>query len=134
MKNTLSIKREYWPEVTDTPHFIVKLDYEGCKIKADDIYFDKLDEIVINLETLNKKRTGSVALQGGFRFNAVIEAKETGACQFSFTTESSGEFPGKLNLKGCFSIDGEDLSLFIDSLIELFRDGTEFSIQQGHLT
>ncbi len=40
MKNTLSIKREYWPEVTDMPHFIVKLYYEGCKTEVDDIYFD----------------------------------------------------------------------------------------------
>ncbi|HHJ40559.1 MAG: hypothetical protein AXA67_10200 [Methylothermaceae bacteria B42] len=80
MKNTLRINREYWPEVTDTPHFIVKLNYEGCKIEFDDIYFDKMDEIISQLEILNKKRTGSVELQGGFRFNTVIEKKETGAC------------------------------------------------------
>ncbi|KXJ39776.1 MAG: hypothetical protein AXA67_11990 [Methylothermaceae bacteria B42] len=128
MKNTLSIKKEYWPEVTDTPHFIVKLNYEGCKIEVDDIYFDKLDEIIVRLETLNKERTGSVELQGGFRFNAVIEVKETGACQFIFATESSGEFPGKLHLEGIFSINGEDSGLFINSLIKLFRDGKEFII------
>jgi hypothetical protein len=28
MSNRLHIKREYWPEVTDLPHFIVELDYE----------------------------------------------------------------------------------------------------------
>lgn len=128
MINTLSIKRGYWPEVTDTPHFVVKLQYQGCQIEFDDIYFDKINEVVVQLETLYEERKGIVELHGGFRFNAVVEAKERGALQFRFSTESSGGFPGRLRLEGFFLIDGENSALFIRSLIDLFRGGKEFVI------
>ena len=128
MRNTLSIRKEYWPEVTDTPHFVIKLQYEGCKIEFDDIYFDKLEDILVQIEMLDKERKGIVELNGGFRFNAVIEPKETGSLQFNFSVESSGGFHGKLHLEGVFLIAGEDSCLFIRSLIDLFRYGKHFVI------
>ena len=128
MHNSLRITREYWPEVTDAPHFVVNLKYEGCNIVFDDIYFDKLDECIVQLEALYEERKGSVEIRGGFRFNAVIEAKSTGGIQFLISTESSSEFPGKLRLEGVFSIAGENAGLFIKSLIKLLRDGEEFII------
>ncbi len=123
MKNSLELSREFWPEVTDMPHFIVRLNYAGCRIEYDDIYFQALHEVVVRLEEMLESRRGAVALQGGFRFDAVVESTATGALRFGFTTESSGGFPGKLRLEGYFSIDGEDASAFIQSLIDLFRSG-----------
>ena len=125
MRNSLAISREFWPEVTDTPHFIVRLNYAGCSIEHDDIYFQALDEVLVRLEEMLESRRGTVALQGGFRFDAVVESTVTGAIRFGFTTESSGGFPGKLRLEGYFSIDGEEASAFLQSLLDLFRSGKE---------
>ncbi len=124
MKNKLNIKREYWPEVTSTPHFIVEIMYEGCNIIYDDIYFDNLDQIVPDLEVLEKTRKGSVNLDGGNRFIATLEATTTGGITINFQTESFPPlFPGELKLKGYFSIDGEYTSKVLGDLGKLFKDG-----------
>ena len=128
MKNRLSIKREYWPEVTDTPHFVVNLIYEGCNVSYDDIYFDDINEAIALLESLERDRKGVVYLQGGCRFSAIIAVSATGAIQFNFITESLAEFPGKRRIEGCFSISGEDVSVFLKSLVDLFTNGKEFII------
>lgn len=128
MTNKLSIRREYWPEVTDTPHFIVNLIYEGCNITHDDIYFNDINELIILMEALERDRKGVVNLQGGYRFNAIIESTLTGGMKFHFIAKSSSEFPGKLILEGCFSISGEAASEFLTGLIGLLKNGQEFVI------
>ena len=128
MRNSLKISREFWPEVTDEPHFIVRLNYAGCRIEYDDIYFQALDETLVDLEAMLESRRGAVVLQGGFRFNAVVESTATGAVRFGFTAESSGDFPGKLHLEGYFFIDGENASAFLQSMIDLFRNGTALTL------
>jgi len=129
MKNKLNIKREYWPEVTSIPHFVVEIMYEGCNIIYDDIYFDDLDKIVPNLELLEKNRKGSVILGGGHRFVASLEATATGGITINFQTESFPPiFPGELKLKGYFSIEGEHTSKILGDLIQLFKGGKELNI------
>jgi len=129
MKNELNIIREYWPEVTSIPHFIVEILYEGCKIIYDDIYFDNVDKIVPKLEALEKTRKGSVNLDGGNRFIAKLEATTTGGITINFQTESFPPiFPGELKLKGYFSIDGEYTSKVLGDLSKLFKDGKKFHI------
>ncbi|WP_419590940.1 hypothetical protein, partial [Thiolapillus sp.] len=68
MIHSLRISRELWPEVTSRPHFIMDLDYEGCRISWDDIYFAVEDEMVDRLREMRIGRKGKVALDGGFRF------------------------------------------------------------------
>ena len=128
MSNSISISREYWPEVTDEPHFIISIDYEGCCIKFDDIYFKGLDDVITRLEALKDERKGGVTLNGGFRFNASIEPTHSGAIQFKFFTESSADFPGRLCLEGYSVIPGEDATRFTGSLIRLFRDGKALNL------
>ena len=126
----LNIKREYWPEVTNAPHFIVELRYEGCNINYDDIYFDNLNNIINKLEALEKSRKGRVTLDGGHRFAATLEAAVTGGITIYFQAESfPPTFPGKLKLKGYFAVEGEYTSKIIKDLIKLFKDGKEFHAQ-----
>lgn len=131
MRKSLEIRRAFWPEVTDVPHFIVRLNYEGCSIEYDDIYFQALDEVVVRLEEMLESRKGAVALQGGFRFDAVVESTATGGIRFGFTAKSSDDFPGRLHLEGDFSIDGEHASAFLQSLIDLFRSGKELILHDA---
>ncbi|WP_339134774.1 MAG: hypothetical protein WGN25_16250 [Candidatus Electrothrix sp. GW3-4] len=129
MKNTLKIKREYWPEITNEPHFIVELIYEGCNISYDDIYFSDLNNIIDKLDTLEKNRKGSVKLDGGHRFVAILEATATGGITIHFQAESFPPiFPGELKLKGYFIVEGEYTPIICGDLIKLFKEGKEFHI------
>lgn len=128
MTNRISIKREYWSEVTGVPHFIVDIDYEGVLMKHDDIYFDFIEIIISELSALEKARRGNVRLDGGCRFDADIVMKTNGALSFNFKTESVFPFPGKLILEGYFAIDGEFSGTVLCSLLALFNDGKEFVI------
>ncbi|TGD70715.1 hypothetical protein E4634_20830 [Mangrovimicrobium sediminis] len=128
MSNSVLIKREMWPDVTDVPHFIVSLDYEGCSFHHDDIYFDEISEIVADLVRLNNSRKGEVKLNGGSRFSACIKAKMNGAIDILLHAESAASFPGKLSLEGVLQVEGENASSCISSLISLFEEGTPFAI------
>ncbi len=129
MQYTLKIQRAYWPEVTDTPHFSIELQYGNCHQVFDDIYFDKIDDIIEPLENLLIRRKGRVELSGGFRFGARVEATSSGALRLGFSTESSGIFPGRLRLDGEFLIDGEHAEEVIASLLDLFRQGDDFFLE-----
>ncbi len=129
MKNRLSIQRECWPEVTGTPHFIVDLAYQGCRLRHDDIYFDKLENLVPGLDALEQARKGSLGLRGGSRFDALLEITSTGAVEFRFRTEEPNDFPGRLTLQGHFLVSGEFTSRVLESLVRLFRDGDEFILE-----
>jgi hypothetical protein len=128
MKNRLHIKYEKWPEVTETPHYIVEIKYEGLSYVHSDIYFDDVNEIISKLKSLEKDRKGKVELDGGFRFKLIIEARTSGGCIVKFRYTSDGAFPGKLMLEGYFTIEGEYTAPMVDMLIKLFTDGKEFVI------
>lgn len=129
MTNQLIIKRGYWPDVTEMPHFIVSLVYEGCTMTHDDLYFDDIDNVVAKLEALERKRKGKVLVDGGETFIISVEATSTGGINLKFkTTSAEPIFPGKLSLEGYFEVDGEYASNNIRSLIKLFQDGKEYSI------
>ena len=128
MKNSLRIKREQWPDVTDTPHFIVTLNYQGYAYSCDDIYFDDLHNTILKLQTLAQERKGSVELDGGFRFKLLIASTSSGSLELTFKVESGAEFPGQLRLEGHFPVDGENTGHVIEALVKLFRDGKEFAL------
>ena len=128
MKNTLHIKSEYWPDVTETPHFIVNLHYERLVYGCDDIYFDNLSGIVPELLELERTRKGQVILHGGFRFQMIVQATPSGGIDLNFRTESDATFPGKCVIEGSFSVDGEHTATIIGALTRLFDDCDEFVI------
>jgi hypothetical protein len=128
MMRKLWINREYWPEVTDVPHFVVKLDYEGHAYACDDIYFDNFDNMLAELEGLQRDRRGRILLDGGFRFKAVIEIDVRGGLGIGFWVETDAAFPGKMRLEGTFNVDGECSGQVLNRLIGLFRDGEAFSL------
>lgn len=128
MKNTLRIGSECWPDVTEIPHFIVAIHYEGLVYECDDIYFDNLDDIVAELQELERTRQGQAVLHGGFRFQMRVTGKPSGGLDLNFKTESDATFPGKCTIEGCFSIDGEHAATTIEALVKLFQDGTAFAI------
>lgn len=128
MKNSLTIKSEKWPEVTETPHYIVEAIYEGSSYIHSDIYFDDINKIIVKLKSLEQDRKGRIELDGGFRFKLMIEARTLGGCKVSFRYESDDAFPGKLVLDGHFSIEGEYTASMLNMLIKLFTDGKEFVI------
>lgn len=127
MTNRLSIRREYWPDVTETPHYIVELKYEGCSVSHDDIYIG-VDDALIQLETLEATRKGDVKLDGGSRFRCTVAATSSGGLQVNFGITQGPGFPGKLAIDGYFAVDGEFAGSTIRSLIGLFRHGTDFVI------
>jgi hypothetical protein len=128
MKNSLRIKSEKWPEVTDKSHYIVELNYEGYSYSFDDIYFDDLNNIIFKLKTLEKERKGTVQLDGGFRFKVAIKSTAPGGIVLNFKVESGAEFPGKLTLEGHFPVEGGNTAIVIGRLVKLFSDGNEFFI------
>jgi hypothetical protein len=128
MNNQLKIEKEYWPDVTNEPHFIVNLTYEGCTLTFDDIYFDKCDDLLHRLEQLEHDRKGKLKIDGGFRFSASVEILSRGDIKLTFNTESEASFPGKLRLEGYFHGSGEYTSKILTSLINLFKNGSEFII------
>ena len=128
MKNTLRIRSEHWPDVTETPHYIVELHYEGSAYECDDIYFDNLSDMARQLLALEKSRKGQVLLHGGFRFQMTAKATPSGGIDLNFRTESDATFPGKCIIEGCFSVDGENTATVISALTRLFEDGDEFVI------
>lgn len=127
MTNQLKIRRENWPDVTETPRYIVELTYEGCSIGHDDIYIDDAD-IPAQLEMLEATRKGDVKLDGGSRFSCTVSATSRGGLHLSFRITQGPGFPGKLAIEGYFSIDGEYAGSAIRSLIGLFRQGADFVI------
>lgn len=128
MKNCLRIKSEKWPEVTEVPHYIVELNYEGYSFVYDDIYFDDVNNLILKLQALEKERKGSVDLDGGFRFKVAIESKTLGGIVLNFRAESDTEFPGKIIMEGYFPVEGENAGNVIGALIKLISDGKEFII------
>jgi len=124
--NRLEIRKEYYPEVTQRPHFVVTLLYEGCVLSFEDIYFDFCDDLAGRLEQLESSRQGKVRLDGGFRFSMEVEVLPRGAIQLSFQVESDATFPGNLKLQGYFHKGGEYAAEVLNALIRLFRDGDEF--------
>ena len=128
MKNSLSIKSENWPEVTEKPHYIVEAIYEGFSYVHSDIYFDDVNKIITELKSLEQNRKGRIELDGGFRFKLIIEAGTLGGCLVKFRYESDEAFPGKLILDGRFPIEGEYTASMVDMLFKLFTDGNEFVI------
>ena len=127
MINRLLIRRGYWPDVTETPHYIVELEYEGCSVSHDDIYID-IDNILGQLESLETTRKGEARLDGGSRFRCSIAATSHGGLQMDFRITHGPGFPGKLSIDGYFAVDGEFSGSTIRSLIGLFRHGTDFVI------
>ncbi|WP_419638144.1 hypothetical protein [Thiolapillus sp.] len=128
MIHSLRISRELWPEVTSRPHFIMDLDYEGCRISWDDIYFAVEDEMVDRLREMRIGRKGKVALDGGFRFLLTVEMQATGGVTLGFRTESGAEFPGKRILEGFFEVGGEYTDALLGGLVDLIDKGRPFSI------
>jgi hypothetical protein len=128
---SITIKREIYEDVTDTPHFPIKVSFAGHEISFDDIYFDRLREIPAALRALEATRKGKVVLDGGFRVKICLEALSTGGISVSFRTEQSeGFFPGRCVLEGSIGIDGERVAEVIRSLERLFSDGIPVIIQQ----
>lgn len=128
MDNSLRINSETWPDVTENPHYIVDIYYNGFSCVHDDIYFDNTDNLISKLNSLEKDRKGIIELDGGFRFKLTIEAKTLGGIVLGFRYESDDTFPGKMQLEGYFSVEGENTAVVIKALTELLTDGKEFFI------
>jgi hypothetical protein len=128
MKNSLRIKSEKWPEVTNIPHYIVEINYEGFSYVHSDIYFDNRESIVSKLNDLELNRKGNVEINGGFRFKIITEAKKLGGIVLNFRCESDETFPGNFVLEGYFSVEGENTASVVSALINLLSDGNEFVI------
>jgi hypothetical protein len=129
MENRLRIKRETWPEVTEIPHFVVELIYEDHSYMCDDIYFGDLNDLILQLKALKKKRKGTVEIDGGFRFKVVIKTTSSGGISLNFKVESDSGFPGKMILEGSFPVEGENTEDILMALIKLLREGKEFIIK-----
>ena len=125
---TLHISRESWPELTTRPHFVVDLDYAGCRIDWDDIYWDAQEQLPARLRALREARRGKVVLDGGFRFALTVEMRATGGVLLKFRTESGMEFPGKRVLEGFFEVDGEYTDAVLSGLLALLEKGHSFTI------
>jgi len=128
MTNTLCIRSESWPDVTDRLHFIVEIIYEGCRLAHEDIYFDDESSVVSGLDRLNKTRSGQVILDGGERFSLSVESMTSGGLTLRFKGSADATFPGKLNLEGFFLVDGEYAETTIKALTGIFQKGGDFVI------
>ncbi|MBN2396670.1 MAG: hypothetical protein JXC36_09470, partial [Candidatus Atribacteria bacterium] len=127
MKNKMTIKREFYQDVTSTPHFITQINYEGCYIEHDDIYFDNLNNIDAELDTFNKTRIKSIIIDGGQRFRLTIIPTNNGGIKLKCNSDKIN-LPGKISLEGFFSIDGENVNEFIQKIKALIKDGKELNI------
>jgi|GEM_PF-2875471 len=124
-KNSLTIKRAYFEDVTKVPHFPIELRYEGYNVSFEDIYFDNLDALPMKFRELEKTRKGEVLLDGGFCVKILFKATRMGGVAISFTTEQFEPiFPGRCIIEGRFSVDGEMVKTLVDSFDKLFSDGT----------
>ena len=128
MHHHLNIRPELWPEITDQPHFVIDLEYAGCTLHFDDIYFDNIEETCARLRQLARERQGSALLDGGFRFSLAIEIMPRGDIKLAFHAESEPPFPGKLSLDGFFQRDGEYASSLLQDILDLLKYGKELSL------
>ena len=128
--NHLSLRREYYEGVSNLPHFLVGIDYEGCQICFDDIYFDEPSALARELQILERCRNGQVALDGGSRFRLTVSVERGGELLCRFRAEPN-DFPGKLQLEGFFSIDGEFTGMALHALIRLLSEGCPLTLHAG---
>jgi hypothetical protein len=131
MKNEIIIKRDFYQDVTNSPHFITKVSYEGCYIEHDDIYFSDLGLIEHELVTFEKTRKNSITIDGGQRFRLTIIPTSNGGMKLKCNSEKSN-LPGQISLEGIFNMDGEYVNEFIRNFRALIKDGRDLNI--NHFT
>ncbi len=128
MTNALSIKSDSWPDVTEKLHFAIDIKYEGCRLFHEDIYFDDESVVVSGLQRLNESRSGKVTVDGGERFGLAVEATRSGGLILKFKAASDSRFPGRLDLEGFFSVEGEYFESTVKALARIFQRGGEFAV------
>ena len=96
-------------------------------IEHDDIYFGNLDEISCQLDNFEKTRKNEVIIDGGSRFKLTILPNNTGGIKLKCNSEKFN-LPGRVILESYFNIDGEFVSIFINSFKELLTNGKELNI------
>jgi len=127
--NSLVIVSEVYEGVTPTPHFPTTIDYEGCHVEFDDIYYDQLETIPDQLRKLEKSRKGIVIIDGGQRFGITVKTDLHGGVVISFRACPTS-FPGKLVLEGSFQFDGEHTAQTIENMVSLLIAGQTLRIEQ----
>lgn len=127
--NRLTITSSVYAGVTELPHFPVVIDYEGCHLEIEDIYFDNIEILSEQLERLEKTRKGEIIFDGGSRFGLQAIANVHGGITICFRA-APVNFPGKLILEGCFQIDGEHAAQTVRELRRLFSKGEPLAIEQ----
>lgn len=127
--NCLIMIRETYEGVTTIPHFPTQIDYEGCHVEFEDLYFDNLDTLNERLVQLENTRRGTVVLDGGSRFGLTIAAENRGGIAISFRAHPVS-FPGTLILEGRFVIDGEHAAQSLKAFRDLIVTGKLLRIEQ----
>lgn len=128
--NFLKIKRKVYEGVTETPHFPMQISYAGCHVEYEDIYFDDLENVAIQLEALDATRKGELILDGGSRIQIRLSCRASGALAIAFRAQAARPaFPGQLDLKGCYEVDSEYSTQTILRLRKLITVGEAFVLK-----
>ncbi len=127
--NHLIMTRKVYEGVTTMPHFPTSIDYEGCHVEFEDIYFNQPEILLERINQLEKTRKGTIFLDGGSRFQLTIEADVHGGISISFRASPITN-PGTLILGGSFVFDGEHAAPIIKKFNDLFGKGEELHIAQ----
>lgn len=127
--SSLSIRRAFYEDVTEVPHFPIEISFAGHQVSFEDIYFDGLAELPAKLQALEATRKGNVVLDGGSRVRISLEPTSTGALVVRFRTEQNEpSFPGRCILEGKLSVEGERVGELMHSLRRLISDGVPLLI------
>lgn len=127
MRKKIIIRKAYYKDVTDQPHFEIELSYKNSFIKHEDIYFDDLNGIVNGVADLDIKRNYRFELNGGPRFTLLLPG-----CDGNISVEIKAErtyADGCVYIKCKFENLGESTSELFKSLKKLFNDGETFVLE-----
>lgn len=127
----LTIKKDVYEGVTESPHFPVVIDYEGCHVEIEDLYFGNIRTLSDSILNWERLRTGEVHLDAGSRFSATLSLNSHGALVIRFRAEPT-PFPGRLFLEGSFIIDGEYTGQYLMKFVKLINEGETLNIEQRH--
>jgi hypothetical protein len=129
-EKSLTIRRNFYEGVTGVPHFPVEIHYVGHHVVVEDIYFDKPEQFIKELQALEVSREGEILLDGGMRLKISFKANSHGGIVVSFHSEEfEPSFPGQCILDGYFLVEGEYVGQLVSSFEKLFSDGTSVFVR-----
>ena len=131
--NQLIMTSAVYEGVTAEPHFPTTIDFEGCHLEFEDIYFNRPQEIAERFLQLANSRKGFVECDGGSRFGLSVKTDVHGGVTISFRA-SPLTFTGKLFIEGSFVFDGEHAEPELWKFCELFSKGVKLVIRQERLS